>query len=109
MARSIAKEQAFDKGETFSGVPYEAALEAVDALRPLVPPGASLTQFALRWILMWEGRELRDPRSEDTFAGARERRCRRARAYHAGNDGGDGQRHACKTSASIRWSTTAGD
>jgi aryl-alcohol dehydrogenase-like predicted oxidoreductase len=47
--------QAFDKGETFSGVPYEAALEAVDALRPLVPPGASLTQFALRWILMWKG------------------------------------------------------
>ena len=46
--------QAFDKGETFSGVPYEAALEAVDALRPLVPPGASLTQFALRWILMWK-------------------------------------------------------
>ncbi len=46
---------AFDKGETFSGVPYEAALEAVDALRPLVPPGASLTQFALRWILMWNG------------------------------------------------------
>jgi len=45
--------QAFDMGETFSGVPYEAALEAVDALRPLAPPGASLSQFALRWILMW--------------------------------------------------------
>jgi aryl-alcohol dehydrogenase-like predicted oxidoreductase len=44
--------QSFDKGETFSGVPYEDALDAVDALRPLVPPGASLTQFALRWILM---------------------------------------------------------
>ena len=47
--------QSFDKGETFSGVPYEAALEAVEALRPLVPPGASLAQFALRWILMWKG------------------------------------------------------
>lgn len=42
----------FDMGETFSGVPYDAAIEAVDALRPLVPPGLSMTQFALRWILM---------------------------------------------------------
>ncbi|MET0213672.1 MAG: aldo/keto reductase, partial [Vicinamibacterales bacterium] len=46
--------QSFDKGETFSGVPYEAALDAVDALRPLAPHGATLTQFALRWILMWD-------------------------------------------------------
>ncbi len=45
---------AFDKGETFSGVPYETGLAAVDALRPLVPAGATLGQFALRWILMWE-------------------------------------------------------
>jgi aryl-alcohol dehydrogenase-like predicted oxidoreductase len=46
--------QSFDKGETFSGVPYEAALDAVDALRPVAPAGATLTQFALRWILMWD-------------------------------------------------------
>jgi aryl-alcohol dehydrogenase-like predicted oxidoreductase len=45
----------FDKGETFSGVPYETGLAAVEELRPLVPPGATLTQFALRWILMFEG------------------------------------------------------
>jgi len=44
----------FDKGETFSGVPYDAALDAVDALRPLVPAGMSMTQFALRWILMFD-------------------------------------------------------
>jgi aryl-alcohol dehydrogenase-like predicted oxidoreductase len=44
--------EAFDVGETFSGVPYEAALEAVETLRPLVPPGASMAAFALRWILM---------------------------------------------------------
>jgi aryl-alcohol dehydrogenase-like predicted oxidoreductase len=43
--------QAFDKGETFSGVPFEAGLEAVEELRPLVPPGATLAQLALRWIL----------------------------------------------------------
>lgn len=44
--------EAFDMGETFSGVPYEVGLEAVEALRPLVPGGASMAQFALRWILM---------------------------------------------------------
>jgi aryl-alcohol dehydrogenase-like predicted oxidoreductase len=46
--------EAFDKGETFSGVPYEVGLEAVERLRPLVPPGSSLAQLALRWILMFD-------------------------------------------------------
>ncbi len=46
--------EAFDRGETFSGVDYDSALDAVDALRPLVPPGATLAQWALRWILMEE-------------------------------------------------------
>ena len=44
----------FDMGETFSGVPYDAALDAVEALRPLVPAGWTLAQFALRWILMFD-------------------------------------------------------
>jgi len=44
--------EAFDVGETFSGVPYEAALEAVDAIRPLLPQGTPMAAFALRWILM---------------------------------------------------------
>ena len=46
--------ESFDKGETFSGVPFDAALEAVEALKPLVPSGETLTQFALRWILMFD-------------------------------------------------------
>jgi aryl-alcohol dehydrogenase-like predicted oxidoreductase len=46
--------QLFDKGETFSGVPFDTGLEAVEALRPLVPSGASLAQLALRWILMFD-------------------------------------------------------
>lgn len=46
--------EAFDVGETFSGVPLEIGIEAVKALRKLVPQGASLAQFALRWILMNE-------------------------------------------------------
>jgi aryl-alcohol dehydrogenase-like predicted oxidoreductase len=44
--------EAFDVGETFSGVPYEVALDAVDAIRALVPAGTSMAAFALRWILM---------------------------------------------------------
>uniref|UniRef100_UPI0005B97B78 aldo/keto reductase n=1 Tax=Ensifer sp. ZNC0028 TaxID=1339236 RepID=UPI0005B97B78 len=43
--------EAFDVGETFAGVPFEAALEAVEQLRPLVPEGVPMAQFALRWIL----------------------------------------------------------
>jgi aryl-alcohol dehydrogenase-like predicted oxidoreductase len=53
--RSFNREgQAFDKGETLSGVPYEAGLAAVEELRPLVPAGATLSQLALRWILMFD-------------------------------------------------------
>jgi aryl-alcohol dehydrogenase-like predicted oxidoreductase len=44
--------EAFDKGETFSGVPFDVALQAVEELRPLVPGGATMAAFALRWILM---------------------------------------------------------
>jgi aryl-alcohol dehydrogenase-like predicted oxidoreductase len=43
----------FDKGETFSGVPYDVGLQVVEKLRALVPPGATLAQLALRWILMF--------------------------------------------------------
>lgn len=43
---------AFDRGETFAGVDYDTGLQAVDELRPLVPGGATMAQFALRWILM---------------------------------------------------------
>jgi aryl-alcohol dehydrogenase-like predicted oxidoreductase len=46
--------EAFDVGETFSGVPYEVGLQAVEELRLLVPEGATLAQLALRWILMHE-------------------------------------------------------
>jgi aryl-alcohol dehydrogenase-like predicted oxidoreductase len=45
--------EAFDQGETFSGVDYETGLQAVEALRPLVPPGVTMAQLALRWILMF--------------------------------------------------------
>ena len=44
--------ESFDVGETFSGVDYDVALEAVEELKALLPDGVSLAQFALRWILM---------------------------------------------------------
>jgi aryl-alcohol dehydrogenase-like predicted oxidoreductase len=43
--------EAFDRGETFSGVDYETGLRVVEKLRALVPPGATMAQLALRWIL----------------------------------------------------------
>jgi aryl-alcohol dehydrogenase-like predicted oxidoreductase len=43
--------EAFDVGETFSGVPYEVGVQAVRELAPLVPEGMTTAQFALRWIL----------------------------------------------------------
>ena len=46
--------QAFDRGETFSGVDYEIGLQAVDELRAMVPPDVTLAQLALRWILMFD-------------------------------------------------------
>ena len=42
----------FDKGETFSGLEYSKGLAAVEALRPLVPSGMSMAQWALRWVTM---------------------------------------------------------
>jgi aryl-alcohol dehydrogenase-like predicted oxidoreductase len=44
--------QAFDRGETFSGVNFETGLRAVEELKELVPEGYTLAQLALRWILM---------------------------------------------------------
>jgi len=46
--------EAFDVGETFSGVDYKLGLEAVEDIRRLLPAGATMSQFALRWILMFD-------------------------------------------------------
>ena len=43
---------AFDVGETFSGVNYQKGLEAVEKLKQLVPINFTMTDFALKWILM---------------------------------------------------------
>ena len=43
---------AFDVGETFSGVNFDKGLEAVEKLRELLPPKFTLADLALKWILM---------------------------------------------------------
>jgi aryl-alcohol dehydrogenase-like predicted oxidoreductase len=46
--------EAFDVGETFSGVDYDIGLDAVEEIRRLLPVETSMSQFALRWILMFD-------------------------------------------------------
>jgi aryl-alcohol dehydrogenase-like predicted oxidoreductase len=40
----------FDKGETFSGVPYNVGLEAVEELKKIFESN-NITQYALKWVL----------------------------------------------------------
>ncbi|MBK8945959.1 MAG: aldo/keto reductase [Ignavibacteriae bacterium] len=46
--------EAFDKGETFSGVNFDLALQAVEEIKEICPSNFSLTQFALKWILEFD-------------------------------------------------------
>ena len=41
----------FNVGETFGGLPFEKGLEFTEKVRKLVPPGFTMAQMALRWIL----------------------------------------------------------
>ncbi len=41
----------FDKGETFSGVPYEVGIAAAREVAALAPAGVTTAQLALRWII----------------------------------------------------------
>lgn len=46
--------EAFDKGETFSGVDYEKGLQAVEELQQIFSDRQeSLTDIALKWVLMY--------------------------------------------------------
>lgn len=44
--------EAFDVGETFAGVPFEVGLEVIEDLRRIIPEQITMSQFALKWILM---------------------------------------------------------
>ncbi|WP_192348912.1 aldo/keto reductase [Algoriphagus sp. Y33] len=46
--------KAFDKGETFAGVPLEIAFPAVEELQEVFKGEGALAAIALRWILMYD-------------------------------------------------------
>jgi len=46
--------EAFDVGETFSGVDYKVGVKAAEEMKKLLPSGVTMSQFALRWILMFD-------------------------------------------------------
>jgi aryl-alcohol dehydrogenase-like predicted oxidoreductase len=78
--------EAFDVGETFAGVPYEEGLSAVEEIRALTPPGVTMAQFALRWILMQDavtvvipGAKSPQQAKENVSRRFQPRRCRRLR------------------------------
>ena len=68
--------EAFDRGETFSGVNYEIGLKAVEELKAVCPAGMTMAQFALRWILMFDAVTCAIPgakrpsQAEENFAAA---------------------------------------
>ncbi len=67
--------EAFDVGETFSGVEFATGLRAVRQLAPMVPVGATMAQFALRWIIDQPGVSVvipgaRNPAQAQANAGA---------------------------------------
>ena len=79
--------EAFDVGETFSGVPYDVGLAAVENIRPLVGSG-SMAQFALRWILMFDAVTVVIPGARNAAQARVERPGRAAPGARAGDDGG---------------------
>ncbi len=58
--------EAFDQGETFAGIPYEIGLQAVRELAPIVPPGETIAQFALRWVIDQPGVSVVIPGARNT-------------------------------------------
>jgi aryl-alcohol dehydrogenase-like predicted oxidoreductase len=46
--------QAFNVGETFAGLPFAKGVELADALKPRVPAGQTMAEWALRWCLDFE-------------------------------------------------------
>jgi hypothetical protein len=79
--------EAFDVGETFSGVPYEAGSAAVEEVRPLVPKGTTMAQFALAVDPDERCDFGRHPRGQERGAGAQQHRRSSAFVFFARHDG----------------------
>ena len=57
--------QQFNVGETFAGLPFEKGVELADKLKPLVPPGMTLADLALRWCLDFDAVSVVIPGAKD--------------------------------------------
>ena len=80
--------EAFDKGETFSGVPYDVGLERRRAAAAARPGGRDARPARAALHADVRCRHLRDPGSEDARAGPRQRGGGRPRAAAARDDEG---------------------
>ena len=80
--------EAFDVGETFSGVDYETGLAAVEEIRQLLPAGVSMSQFALRWILMFDAVTCAIPGGKRAEQVADNCQCFGPSGAYAGSNGG---------------------
>ena len=78
--------EAFDVGETFSGVPYEVGLATVEKIRPLVGD-AAMAQFALRWILMFDAVTVAIPGARNAAQARSNAEAAELPASAAGDDG----------------------
>ena len=90
--------ESFDVGETFAGVDFDAGLQAVEKLRPLVPAG--LEHGPIRAALDFDvrRRDLRDSQRQTSLSGGRQLRRRRFAANFARNDGAASTRFTLKKS-----------
>jgi aryl-alcohol dehydrogenase-like predicted oxidoreductase len=59
--------EAFNVGDTFSGVNFEKGLQAVEELKKILPKNYTLSQLALKWILMHEAITVVIPGSVNDF------------------------------------------
>jgi len=97
--------EAFDVGETFAGVDYDAGLAFVEELRGLVPAGATMAQVALRWILMFDGVTAAIPVPSRR---SRRRRTRQPLTWPRFRLPRSSGSESCTRSASSLWSISAG-
>jgi aryl-alcohol dehydrogenase-like predicted oxidoreductase len=59
--------EAFNVGDTFSGVNFEKGLQAVEELKKILPKNYTLSQLALKWILMHDAITVVIPGSVNDF------------------------------------------
>ena len=61
------KGKSFDVGDTFSGLDFKKGLEAVERLKKILPKNFTLTDLALKWILMREEVSVVIPGATNTY------------------------------------------